>query len=244
MNQNSLRGTGSGPCIIIGNGPSLNVTPQWVSEYYPTFACNFFPYYQPGVPVDYLTMIDRKTIQSAPLWSRIRRPTKVLCFERWIDDAPDHEADVYSWANRDDLIPGFTAGSVYGQYFPTSGHAAVWLADLIGFDEFYLIGMDGTSQQRELDGVDDEGKSNVPHFYDEHPAKNSTLWDIAWGNLYRYMRHEKGKEIINLTPDTAITQLPKVNYAEHFKSHPNSGLWAEYQERGQRSMVQDAGIRD
>lgn len=229
MNINSLRDTESGPCLIIGNGPSLNETPQWVAEPYPVFACNFFPCYQPGVPVDFLVMIDRKTIQSDHLWDALRPPTKVLCFERWMDDVPGRRAvNVFSWANRDDMIPGFTVGSVYGQYFPTSGHAAVWLADIIGYDEFYLVGMDGTSQQKELDGTDDRGKSNVPHFYDDHPAKNSMLWDIAWGNLYRYMRHERGKEIINLTPGTAVTQLPKVDYAEHFKAHLDSGVRAEH----------------
>ena len=110
-----LENSARGPCMIIGNGPSLNKIPLWVPEQYPTFACNFFPYYEPRVLLDYLVMIDRASIQNDYLWDAIRLKTKTLCFERWIDDVPSHSTgDVFSWANRDDLIPGFKAGFICG----------------------------------------------------------------------------------------------------------------------------------
>lgn len=92
----------------------------------------------------------------------------------------------------------------------------------MGYDEFYLIGMDGTSQQRELAGTDEEGKSNVPHFYDEHPGKDSMLWDIAWGNIAHFLA-KKGKSITNLSTETAITQIERRSYLDYW--NPDTGMW-------------------
>ena len=92
----------------------------------------------------------------------------------------------------------------------------------MGYDEFFLVGMDGTSQQRELAGTDEEGKSNVPHFYDEHPGKNSILWDIAWGNIAHFLG-KKGKSITNLSTETAITQIERRSHLDYWS--PDTGVW-------------------
>lgn len=230
-----LLNSSHGPCLIIGNGPSLRDIPEWfLSDAYPSFACNFFNYHRPEVWLDHLVLTDRSTIEEPNVYKHLFSKTKVLVFDRWIDYVPESEKHrVYGWANKVDKIDGFTFGDVYGQYFPTSGHAAVWMADKMGYDRFYLVGMDGTSQQRELSGVDSEGRSNIPHFYntEEKPAKNSMLWDIAWGNIYRHMYHNRGKEIINLSTETAITQLPREDLREHIATNPHRRMWTKHIER-------------
>lgn len=215
------KNTESGPCLIIGNGPSLKDAPFGLLDGIPNFACNFFPVHMRGVGVDHLVMIDRTSMRSDKLWDAVNPLTLVFCFAKWAGMFPRRDNTVY-WANKDSPIKGFTSSNVWGQYFPTSAHAAVWIGDFMGFDEFFLIGMDGTSQQRELVGTDGEGRSNVPHFYDEHPGKNSMLWDIAWGNIAHFLG-EKGKSITNLSTKTAITQIERRDYNDVWES--DTGMW-------------------
>jgi hypothetical protein len=222
--------TKKGACLIIGNGPSLNDIPDAIlGNSYPNFGCNFFPMHKPNVWLDNLVMTDKSTMMNKWLWEKIMPTTKVFCFARWVLEVPVPR-EVIPWANFDEPIKGFTYGDQWGQYFPTSAHAACWVAHWLGYEKFYLVGMDGTSQARELSGVDEFGKSHVPHFYDDNPGKDSKLWDIAWGNMYRFM-YKRGKEIVNLSSRTAITQLPRESWREHFKTHHNSRLWTEHIER-------------
>ncbi len=215
------KNTESGPCLIIGNGPSLKDAPFGLLDGIPNFACNFFPMYMHGVGVDHLVMIDRASMKSDKLWDVINPLTLVFCFAKWAGTFPRHDNAVW-WVNKHNPIKGFTSSNLWGQYFPTSAHAAVWIGDAMGYDEFFLIGMDGTSQERELAGTDEEGRSNVPHFYDDHPGKNSMLWDIAWGNIAHFLG-EKGKSITNLSTQTAITQIERRDYNDFWES--DTGLW-------------------
>lgn len=222
-----LKGSASGPCLIIGNGPSLADIPKFVINSYPNFACNFFPVHVRDVVVDHLVVTDKLVMKNRKLWDAVDATTTVFAFARWVDEV-DIPRGVVPYMNTEDPIPGFTMGSVWGQYFPTSAHAACWIADYIGYEKFLLVGMDGTVQVRELDGVDDEGRSNLPHFYDpNHEGRHSKLWDIAWGNMYRFM-YKKGKEIVNLSTKTEITQLPQEDWHVYFGTHYNRWVWAEY----------------
>lgn len=235
MDLSEIKDSSHGPCLIIGNGPSLNEIPAWfLNESYPTFACNFFTHHRPDILVDNLAMIDKFTIENENVWNSVPDTTRVLVFEKWLQfvQRPTHP-QIVSWANRDDLIPGFTSGDIYGQYFPTTGHACVWLADVMGYDRFYLVGMDGTAQLREISGVDLEGRSEIPHFYntEDKAQRQSKLWDISWGNMYRHMRYTRGKEIINLSTQTHITQLPRQDINEHIQTDPHSRMWSEHLER-------------
>jgi hypothetical protein len=210
-----LKNTRSGDILIIGNGPSLIDIPIKFASQFPMFACNFYPMHAPGAHVDYLGMIDRGTILNDDLWSYIRPDTLVFPFARWATKCPPRRHKVCWWKNDFDPIRGLTDGSIYGTYFPTTGHAAVWLADIMGYETFYLVGMDGTSQVGQAEFFDEQGKSNIPHFYDDKPneQKASRAWDIAWGNLLHHVGR-KGKKIINLSTRTAITQLPREDHLD------------------------------
>jgi len=215
------RDTQSGPCLIVGNGPSLIDFPFHSIGTIPSFACNFLPLHAPAVHYDYLVMTDKKTMLSEKLWKWVRPEVLAFCFQKWAGSFPKRDNIVW-WMNKDDPIEGFSFGDVWGQYFPTSAHAACWIADVMGFDDIYLVGMDGTSQQRELSGVDEFGKSTVPHFYDDHPGKDSMLWDIAWGNMAHYLAR-RNKTITNLSSKTAITQLIRRNHLDFFEA--DTGRW-------------------
>lgn len=237
------KNTQTGPCLIIGNGPSLLDFPFHLIGTIPSFACNFFPVHAPGVPIDYLVMIDKMTMRSDKLWERIRPSTLAFCFAKWAGDFPRRENVVW-WANKDEPIPGFSFGDVWGQYFPTSAHAACWMAGLMGFDDIYLIGMDGTSQAGELSGVDEYGKSGMPHFYDDKPGKDSILWDIAWGNMAHYLG-EKNKSITNLSSKTAITQLLRRDHRDFFiESDSGGGEWPGGFKHPGRTAILHANLRN
>ena len=236
------RDTQSGPCLIVGNGPSLKDFPFHFVGVIPTFACNFFPMYAPEAYIDYLVMIDKQTMVSEKLWDCIRPHTLAFCFVKWAGVLPKRKNVVW-WANKKEPIDGFSFGDVWGQYFPTSAHAACWIADVMGFDDIYLVVMEGTSQARELSGVDEFGKSSIPHFYDDNPAKDSMLWDIAWGNMAHYLG-QKGKSITNLSTKTAITQLMRRNHLDFFE--PDTGRWkwpGSNQYPGQ-ALVHNANLRN
>jgi hypothetical protein len=231
----SVFDTESGPALIIGNGPSLNKTPLELIDLAPSFACNYFPMHarQAAGSLDYLVMTDKGVIRNEKLWEHLW-PLPVFVFARWLSEIPkgvDWNRPIYPWVNRDDLVPGFTSGDVWGQYFPTSGHVAAWIAIKMGFSPIYLVGMDCTVQVGSIEGVDDTGHSKLPHFYDDNPGRPSALWDIAWGNINLWAQ-QRGAEIINLSWVTEITQLPWKDYRD---------VWETYRGGRQRSW-DDTGI--
>ena len=234
------RGTKSGPCLIIGNGPSLSDIPIDFINSIPNFGCNFLPLHAKGTQIDYLVMIDKVTMKSEKLWEWILPNTLVFCFARWAGVVKRDDRQVW-WAKRDELMPGFSGSDLWGQFFPTSAHAAVWIGDVMGYDEFYLVGMDGTSQQKELAGTDGEGRSNVPHFYDNHPGKNSVLWDIAWGNMAYHLK-ERGKSITNLSTKTAITQIPRRDYLDFYEPNIGCWVWPEHHKRAGQVTVRASSL--
>jgi len=213
-----LWGTATGPCLIIGNGPSLNDIPDDFLEQYPNFGCNFIPMHR-QFRLDHLVMIDACTYTKTEIWECISPSTRVLVFAKAIEFIRDERRkNIIFWANKTEKIPGMTYGNKWGSYFPTSGHAAVWLADYIGYTEFLLVGVDGTKQARHFDEVDSYGRSLIPHFYDDgHEGVQSVLWDMAWGNLLWHMS-SKGKPITNLSTRTAMTQLPRERWEDYAKS--------------------------
>ena len=236
------RDTQSGPCLIVGNGPSLNSTPLNIAGAIPTFACNFFPMHVPAAHIDYLVMIDKQTIVSEKLWDCIRPHTLAFCFAKWAGAFKKRKNTVW-WANKKDPIDGFSCGSVWGQYFPTSAHAACWIADIMGFDDIYLVGMDGTSQVGSIDDFDESGRSNIPHFYDDHPAKDSMLWDIAWGNMAHYLV-QRNKSITNLSSKTAITQVLRRNHLDFFESDTGRWKWPRSNQYPGQALVHNANLRN
>ena len=81
------------------------------------------------------------------------------------------------------------------------------------------------------------------HFYDDNPAKDSVLWDIAWGNMAHHLG-QRGKSITNLSSETAITQLVRRNHLDFFEADTGRWKWPGGNQYPGQALVRNANLRN
>lgn len=177
-NPAKFYGIGSGPILIVGNGPSLNDIPNEFLEKYPSFGCNsihlregFRPTYY-AVADDWIPGLWQRqyeVFRDIPKFCNARMPSLLNGFDGenlykfnrkeggvWIDQrkyGPDYLVD-----------PGISYCGVT--------HAMIQIADWMGYEKFYLVGCDNTGDAK--------------HFYQEQyhqNAFNPVVWEWEYGRL-------------------------------------------------------------
>lgn len=106
-----------------------------------------------------------------------------------------------------------------GNFYPSSGHGAAWLASYMGYHTIILLGMDCTTGRYRAEAPN-KGKGFIPHFYDpHHEPLYSETWDRHWGLLRRNLE-PKDFLMVNLSPTTMCTSIPWISLDKWDRKKP------------------------
>ena len=196
--------TQSGPCLIVGNGPSLNDIPNDFLEKYPSFGCNLIfkrPFFKPT----YYTAVDRWVLDGHGA-ELLRELPETPVF------VPSPELEDYSGNGVHHFRhkPGscdLMERDLYPDYMTERGiawrgvtHAMLQIAFFMGFDRFYLVGCDNTPDAK--------------HFYEEEVNEyqvDQDLWEWGFDTLQVSFLP---KPIINLSTRGEIKCLPRGDWKQ------------------------------
>ena len=212
----------AGEVFIIGGGPSLLRTPPETFELRDSVAINYFPYYSEMVwgkkvlPRYFISMdatVIFDTLDDTPgvpkfmyaatpgVRQKVGKHKEVVW---WIDTEPK---DGILWRDQG------------GNFYPSTGHGAAWLAGYMGYHTVLLLGMDCTTGKYKPEQPA-RGKGFIPHFYDPvHEPLYSETWDRHWG-LMRQHLEPSGVTMVNLSPQAMCTSIPWMNLEHWDRNKP------------------------
>ena len=202
--------------IIIGNGPSLKNIPIGFIESRTNIGINYLRQKIPWIRLDYWMATDKEVVLD--LVSDINGipkfiPTRYMNIVK-VDLDPDNFDEIVPMALMED-IPGTRYSPVYGASYTTTLAAAAHMAFLMGAIEILAVGFDCSFYKGNREYIGD-GKSKLPHFYDDKPAM---LYKREWDNdvfyVDRYIRGH-GSGVVNLSQPTLSKRLEKSIYSEYW----------------------------
>lgn len=215
-------------CIIIGNGPSLKEIPQEFLKKYPTFGTNriyaikhlegFHPAYYASVNPLVLDQFGREMIQAYK--------GKVMRFflrESYVNDNP-------AIGNQPAIVPLISSGAQRFFDDPSTGlyegHTVTFvcmqLAYYMGFSKVLLVGVD---HRYKFEGEPNQeliAQGPDPNHADEDYFSNGAKWHapdlVKSEEAYQMAREafeKDGREIINVTPNSALEVFEKGDWKDH-----------------------------
>lgn len=202
-------------CFILGNGPSLNHIDLSLLKNEFTLGCNHI-YLMKGFKPTYWCIADywvmekikedvQKTYPDIIKFSaRVHNGEeltilpKTCCFNM-IEQRYDYNG---SPNFSDDLSKG-----LYGGY--SIAYVMIQLANYMGFDEIYLLGIDGIKDGNMYSFF--PGAIIAPQF-----KKQTDLSHIAF-NVARGFLEEKGSKIYNATPNSSVKSFKIIKYEDLFR---------------------------
>lgn len=187
----------SGPCVVIGNGPSLNDIPDSFLDRFPTFGCNTF--HMRGYKPTYFVVADdwipglwqkqHEAFRGIPKFCLDRMPS----LQNWDGENIHrwHRKDGAIWVDRDKYGPTYLNNP--GIAFVGIVHAVLQIADWMGYNKFYLVGCDNTGDSK--------------HFHEEDLGSEPfrpDLWEMGFAILQTCL---VPRAIVNLSTRHRINGL-------------------------------------
>jgi len=197
-------------CLVVGNGPSLAKIPNDFLAQYVTFGSNRC--YLKFVP-DYYAIIDTLWLQ--PYLGEV---SKLDCQKFIVTSLADRVSGA---------VPLHTRHTKQFSFQPLDwiyqGHTVTFvlleLAFYFGFEKVGLIGVDHRYSFDGEVGTKQTGR-DINHFSEDYYGKNDTWWrpDLKKTETAYAMAKEAfekdGREIINITPNSALDIFPKENWED------------------------------
>ena len=195
--------TGSGPIIIIGNGPSLSDISDAFLRKYPSFGSNAINLRRDFEPTFYCVADD--WVMDGP-WKDIvlefpKTPKFVLDILGDHDDPnvyPWHRKDGSVWLDLDDVGPDMLLNP--GVAFKGITHAMIQIARWMGYEKFFLVGCDNTGG----------GEHFYPDVLNDFEL-DEDLWEWAFDTLQTCLIPYP---IINLSTRGSIRCLPRADWTK------------------------------
>ena len=180
---------------ILAGGPSLSQQQADQVKHLVTIAIN--DSYQLAPWADYHYFCDKKWWE----WHKDRADYKIFQGVRITQDVIDEPGVIrVAGAHK----PGVSESPEVIHYGSNSGFQALNLAYLMGAAKIILLGYDMKI-----------AKSGKAHWFGDHPDKVRSNYAGWWSNFSIAADQLKGKvEVINCSPDTALTCFPKVSLDE------------------------------
>jgi len=206
----------SGPCVVVGCGPSLKDFPFEVLKDWDCIVCNRAHEWVPWAAY-FITMDYGAFIESPDQGKRLRQ-FKQLVFTKVGGEAIHPNAVEFPWPSKTPMVSDSIAEGMHGRH---SGMAAVNLAYCLGYNPIYFLGIDCK--------VDYESNSEGrPHFYDEENEKlrNYIMRPVdgytaerlgAWRQMFDCQARQyrfRDVEVINLGPNSALRKFEKQDWRE------------------------------
>ncbi|MFT4926357.1 MAG: hypothetical protein ACI8WB_002455 [Phenylobacterium sp.] len=215
----------SGRCaVIIGNGPSVDIDLLPKLNDAVTFACNRFHlcYPQTTFRPDYTVIVDNQMM--ADFGDDIHRQADSPVFSGDLALAQSHEQGYYVPLS---CLKAFSFADLKQRGYLHPGDcvvvAAIQLAYLMGIRNIFLYGVDHSfafQHSSELTDGRVTGESNhfIDNYRDGRPwyPPNTAVIEDAFSQCSKYIQRHGG-QLVNLTPNTQLDQVPKGD-VQHFIS--------------------------
>ncbi len=221
-------------CFIIGNGPSLNQVDMTLLKNEITYGSNrvYLGFPKWGFSCTYWCIQDEtQIVQDANKYLK-ELPENItkfipLQFIEYFDPRRLQNVVPFNFVDTPNPYPQFSASPsvIYNGWTVT--YSLIQMAIIMGCNPIYLIGIDhkyhvGTAEIKSPNRwTDSESKS---HFHPDYcDAKNNRMWNVPdisrMEAAYQLAIKEgirMGISILNATPGSALTCIPKVSYNEIF----------------------------
>ena len=203
----------SGPCVIVGCGPSLRGFDFELLRGWDVLVCNRAHEWVPWA--EYLVTMDYGAFLENPEMGRSLQTFKKVIFTKAGGAAIHPKAVEFPWPSRTPMVSDSIEEGIHGRH---SGMAAVNVAYCLGYDPIYFL------------GIDCKVPGSQPHFYEEeteelrqHILRPVDGYDVARMEMWRQQFDAqarqyrfRGVRVVNLGPDSALQEFSREDWQTIF----------------------------